>query len=465
MKIQKYKEIIKGQNYDRFDEEIEKSVKEWNFYFKVVKYPPSSLLDPNLVKAIIYIESRMGYGADGFPDVMQVGDPQDDAIHVLSNDGEKSTEYDASSGKLIALDYNENVKVSAPAGSIYWGVRWLYHKLQRKITQENAAYKPIWGSWREATKRYGPGTEEYVNKVWNLYKNGINPDGGDNLFENKERPNLSFPIFIAFFSGSLLLGALSLFNLNSRFNFSRVSLQNARQKELMIKLEQSINKAIKQYSKQGMSYSTWRLFYKLKQQCEQMQCDSRLTFTPHLENFIEASKNLKDFLTLVRALDFVYPASPRSFDLDNDGEKEIILIKTDSLNPDEAELLVIDQAKRGEKFIVKQKLANGYFYSPDSLAIPSESLEIFDLTADGNPEIILFSGNARGGAGIQIFQYGDGKLREIFQDHNLIRPTYTFSDQNYNKIPEIIIRGQTLNKQIRKEIYEYDSFAERFISI
>jgi hypothetical protein len=49
------------------------------------------------------------------------------------------------------------------------GVRWLYHKAQG-ITRDNKRY---WRSWKEAVKGYGPGTDEYVEKVWSVYTKGI----------------------------------------------------------------------------------------------------------------------------------------------------------------------------------------------------------------------------------------------------------------------------------------------------
>lgn len=177
--IQKYTD----DRYNQYDDEITKVTESWNNFFLKQKHPPSTPLDPNLVKAIVYIESRMGYGSSptghlAFPDIMQVGNPEDPALHVLNNDGKFPTEYEAYSGKVEPLSYRGEAKVSTPHESMYWGARWLYHKAQGVGPEE----KQVWFSWKEAMRGYGPGTKEYVDNVWNLYIRGTNPDGKKSLF-------------------------------------------------------------------------------------------------------------------------------------------------------------------------------------------------------------------------------------------------------------------------------------------
>lgn len=178
-RLQQYKDI----RYNQYDDDILKASDFWNKFFLKQKYPPPTPLDPNLIKAIVYVESRMGYGSSptghpAYPDIMQVGNLEDPAIHVLNNDGKLPREYEAYSGEEELLDYKGEAKVATPYESVYWGIRWLYHKIQSIGSGE----KQIWYPWKKAVERYGPGTEEYVNKVWNLYIKGTNPDGKENLF-------------------------------------------------------------------------------------------------------------------------------------------------------------------------------------------------------------------------------------------------------------------------------------------
>lgn len=182
--IQVYRQGNRGEDYNRFDKEIEKAVKERNSFFLNEKYPPPTTLDPNLIKAMIYVESRMGYGISptgypAYPDVMQVGNDNDPALHVLNNDHDKRfpTEFEATSGKPLPVDYDD-ANANTSYESIYWGTRWLYHKAQDIGTGN----KQIWYDWRKAVSRYGPPEKTYVESVWNLYKYGKEPNGGKDLF-------------------------------------------------------------------------------------------------------------------------------------------------------------------------------------------------------------------------------------------------------------------------------------------
>jgi len=88
-----YKGVKRDEDYNRFDKEILEAVNEWNKHFFAQEYPPKEPLHPNLVKAMIYVETRMGYYIPpeeyypSYPDVMQVADPRNPAIHTLNNDG------------------------------------------------------------------------------------------------------------------------------------------------------------------------------------------------------------------------------------------------------------------------------------------------------------------------------------------------------------------------------------------
>jgi len=176
-----YKGVGGSEDYNRYDTTIETVVDDWNNEFLNQTEPPPTLLDPNLVKAIIYIETRMGYyenEADdypSYPDIMQVANPQDKAIHVLRDDGKENTEYEIIKGKLKRL-FEQEANADTYQESIKWGVRWLYHKAQNNI-QEDSNWRREWVSWKEAVLGYGPGTKDYRDKVWKIYRDGIDPQG------------------------------------------------------------------------------------------------------------------------------------------------------------------------------------------------------------------------------------------------------------------------------------------------
>ncbi len=166
-----------GEDYNLYDTFIAETVYQWNQEFNAQINSPPVLLDANLVKAIIYVESKMGHYPvkkdryPSHPDIMQMANPADPAIHVLRDDGIKKTEYEIQEGKIVRLFYPD-ANGNSPQESIKWGVRWLYHKAQ--IIRGN---QRVWLGWEEAVKKYGPGTTEYQDKVWNIYTEGVDQDG------------------------------------------------------------------------------------------------------------------------------------------------------------------------------------------------------------------------------------------------------------------------------------------------
>ena len=169
------------KDYNRFDEDIKTAVKYWNNEFLNQEYPPSVPLDPDLVKAIIYIESEMGYykkgSYPGYPNIMQVGNSGDPSLHTLNNDnwispstGKVAREYEWSPSGEKVLDYHGEATIKTYKDSLKWGVRWLYHK-----AQEIKDGKRRWRNWKEAVEGYGPGKRGYEEKIWNIYTKGVAP--------------------------------------------------------------------------------------------------------------------------------------------------------------------------------------------------------------------------------------------------------------------------------------------------
>ncbi len=185
LELKAYRSDSGGNNFNLYDNEIKEAVEHWNNLFSKQINPPPVQLDPNLVKAMVYVESRMGHykTKDGvhpsYPDVMQVADPLNPAIYTLKNIfnpnpsvNKIATEYEIIDGKKVPLEYKE-INIIQPRDSIYWGVRWLYHKAQINI-KTNGIWSRSWREWRKAVNKYnGAGDKKYENKVFNVYENGI----------------------------------------------------------------------------------------------------------------------------------------------------------------------------------------------------------------------------------------------------------------------------------------------------
>lgn len=162
-RVRTYYSANPKEDYNRYDATIEEVVDYWNAEFLKDTYPPKDLLDPNLVKAILYQESRVGNDPAAGINVMQVGNPGDPSLRTLRGE---LPEYWIHNGKQELLKYD--AKIGEAKDSIYWGVRWLYHKAQ-VITDDNRRY---WRTWKEAVHEYGPGTQAYTNSVWSIYTKG-----------------------------------------------------------------------------------------------------------------------------------------------------------------------------------------------------------------------------------------------------------------------------------------------------
>ena len=156
------------RDYNRYDLIIQTVVDYWNSEFLKDSDLPKELLDPNLVKAIIYQESRMGYDPTAGINVMQVGKPGDPSLKTLRGE---LPEYWIHNGQQQLLKYDVHIK--EVKDSIYLGVRWLYHKAQG-ITTDNRRY---WRTWKEAMHQYGPNTQKYTDNVWNIYTKGVAVEG------------------------------------------------------------------------------------------------------------------------------------------------------------------------------------------------------------------------------------------------------------------------------------------------
>lgn len=190
-KIRKYKD----NRYNEYDTEIGQATHFWNNFFLTRIFPPPEPLNPDLVKAMIYIESRMGYGKSPtghppLPDIMQVWDernktPQhmkpEEAFKDAANEFVNESVY-----KHLSYSYPPErlpIKVMTPQESIFWGVRWLYHKAQKfagtGANHLNPPYRRWWLTWRDAVYEYNASdrVESYVNDIFKVYLEGVDNQG------------------------------------------------------------------------------------------------------------------------------------------------------------------------------------------------------------------------------------------------------------------------------------------------
>ncbi|MDP3043356.1 MAG: hypothetical protein Q8N21_03060 [bacterium] len=439
-----YKGINGKEDYNRFDKEIREVVDYWNNVFAEQEYPPQEFLDCNLVKAIVYKESRAGYFAGGEIDVMQVGNPGDPALKTLNGELE---EWELINGKLEQLNYRGEASVKTPRDSIYWGVRWLYHKAQ-EITHDK---QRSWRGWKEAVFGYGPGVDEYVDDVWKIYKTGIDANG-NNLWKKDEN---GFSTTCALIAIAVILvagiigwyvGAKMHVNCYSQKkqadNFFSLKTADRAMKEVFLK-------DLENY-KQGGSNNGY--FADTLKECEKLNCVRQSIFYENYQSLVENMRDNKHFLVAVNSLGITDAFN--FIDIDNDGENEIIFSLYNPLNRDFVALSVID--KVDNKFKAIEKRIN---YGHGS------HIAIMDLTGDLIPEIAFFVSFGKGGDSLFVYQYKNREIAEIFNNQDFDYAEYTFSDINLNNRMEIKIEGEereAAGKQ-RRKIYEYDERGNEFI--
>lgn len=166
----KFPTTKEGYDYNRFDNLIIQAVDNWNEYYsknQVSKFEP---LDPNLVKAMMFVESKMGEELGrGSKDLLQVAVPENGTQEVMRG---KKEEYELIQGELVQFLMPE-IMQNSYAARISCGVRWLFHKAQI-IKQKQNEYYTEWLSWNKAVGLYNgggdPGYEKKVNKIYNMLK-------------------------------------------------------------------------------------------------------------------------------------------------------------------------------------------------------------------------------------------------------------------------------------------------------
>ncbi|MBU2530463.1 MAG: hypothetical protein KKD35_05430 [Elusimicrobia bacterium] len=233
-----YKGISGKEDYNGFDDDILYAVNYWNKEFLSQKYPPPEPLDANLVKAMIYIESRMGYfnPSAGYPDVMQVGGDRNSAMKSMLGEKDYPANEFISEKKYGHMSYNfkgKKPQVLKPAESIFWGVRWLYYKAQY-LPDENKPYKREWHSWNKAVQLYnGGGNKNYEKEVYDIYKKGA---------DGRKRPIIKLFISIFALLGILTAGSVLAYTIHDNQGRTWLSFDESLDKEALYEL--NINKVV-----------------------------------------------------------------------------------------------------------------------------------------------------------------------------------------------------------------------------
>lgn len=450
-----YKGPAGKNNYNRYDSEIENTINFWNKKFLNDKYPVKIPLDPSLVKAIIYQESKVGYYPGGEIDVMQVGNIDDPAIKTLNGELE---EWWISDGKQIRLNYKGKASANLPVNSIYWGVRWLYHKAQI-ITNDN---KRHWRNWREAVFGYGPNTRKYENDVWKIYTKGIDPDG--NILWEKNKNGFSLIktlLFIGFmpllFFGGYYFGEKFYNDYCDTKEHNKYQVQ-AQEKEPSPEEANSIVKEIflenlEEYKKEQINFQP--LFKESVDKCEELNCAGSLIFPWYYNDLVEYMQSDRQFIEAASSLRLIGKTYKR--DIDNDGENEIIFSRVDLPNRQFVSFSIIDKIN-GEYSVIEKKIDGGY----------DGYIELLDFSGDLRPEIAFHVSFGKGGDRLHIFQHQRGNgFRKIFEETELFYSKYTFMDKDEDGKIEIKVNGEKRytedhGKKIQK-IYEYDPGSNTFI--
>jgi len=245
-----YKGISGDEEYDRFDAEIRDAVNFWNREFFSQKYPPLEVLHPNLAKAMIYIESRMGYhkvlegSYPAYPDVMQVANTVNPAMGSMREEpGYLANEF-ISEEEYGHMNYSYPKDKDFPNGdtpkdSIFWGVRWLYHKAQYLPQISEKPYSREWRSWNKAVQNYNSeGNTEYEKEVYDVYERGIDK-------RSKKNTTKLWAIVFAVTLGVSWMGVALGLKLYDNRGRAWLTFEDSEEKEVLYTLQANIFDGIK----------------------------------------------------------------------------------------------------------------------------------------------------------------------------------------------------------------------------
>ncbi|EKD56541.1 MAG: hypothetical protein ACD_58C00151G0003 [uncultured bacterium] len=482
--IKKYKRID-GEDYNRYDKEIQVVVDKLNKEFSKQKYPPPMPLDPNLVKAIAYKESRIGNDKNANIDIMQVWNEENKTPQTIKGlEGFPANEFifENNYGHM-SYNYPKEYlppKVTKPEESIFWGVRWLYHKAQYlDQNSDGSLIKPYirkWKSWQKAILDYNANKEikeKYLDDILNLYEKG------NDLY----RPGKKlWSIF-----GLMLVGSFIFLQLNNYLGSPNTVLSNLisiniegqgqvkgiqteliedrSQLELIRLLEQKMEEAIEKYPVEVSENR--KLFKPIIDLIPQNGVDFQWVFDQYTDELVEKSENLKQFIEAASTIQIIRSSVWEVADFDGDGENELVFLQDDDLNNNYIWVYLMDRYYTNKYQLVEYKMSDSYFSSINSSIMPDKPLSILDLTGDLTPEILVFSNGGRYGSCLTVFQYNKSMAVLQFFDYSKVYyPEYVFTDSDYDNQMEIIVKNQSRGTEMYavplKEVFEYNKDRYRF---
>jgi hypothetical protein len=177
-RIRKYARVPESGNvdYDKHDKAFEAAAESWGTFYE-------NAVNPDILKAVGFQESQLGYQANEHIDIMTVGNAGDhvlDAFHrVAGYNNEKEAIPDASGLNGFAIRYLHypDANKNSVREAIHWGTCWLYHKAQKGKFGSSPGNPPFdtkfngWNSWETAVSFYGPNTA-YLGVVEGPWKRG-----------------------------------------------------------------------------------------------------------------------------------------------------------------------------------------------------------------------------------------------------------------------------------------------------
>ncbi|EKD56540.1 MAG: hypothetical protein ACD_58C00151G0002 [uncultured bacterium] len=464
--IKLYKSL-NGEDYNKFDGEIYNAVKYWNDEFAKQKFPPLEPLDPNLIKAIAYKESRVGNDLNAGIDVMQI--TRDECLKILNNSKDKPTEYEATSGNEVPINYGGEAKVEKPRDSIYWGVRWLYHKLHSHIINKGDHLEPQWISWKEAVKNYGPGTNNYADKIWNLYEKGIDPYKKNNRLWTYT--TLLFVGLLITWQANSYYGVQNDFIPDLITNYVRetgqvkgvdTNLYNGMSPaDFVDNLYHELETAVNIYPlNEGQNQKLFQLVIKL---VPKEGPSFQEIFDKYTKELVEKTENLNQFIEVATTLHIIRENAYELADFDGDGANELVFLQNDALNKNYIKIYLVDRFYSTKYQLIDFMIFDSNFSSINSNIIFNKPLMIFNVADNPVPEILVFTDNDHNSSRLTILQYDESteNLKQIFNYSNKFYPEYVLTDHNHNGLLEINIKNQSSSLDEFfvpfKETFEYNS--------
>ena len=177
-RIRKYARVPENGNvdYDKHDESFESAAKTWGTFY-------NNPVNPDVLKAIGFQETQLGYQSNEHIDIMTVGNTDDNILDYFHRTAPYNTMKEAipdpngMNGFTIRWLHYADANKDSVGQAIYWGTCWLYQKAQKGRHVSEPNNPPFgtkfagWNSWETAVRFYGPNTS-YQGVIEGPWKRG-----------------------------------------------------------------------------------------------------------------------------------------------------------------------------------------------------------------------------------------------------------------------------------------------------